>query len=117
MHVNSVQSRKGRKALCAELMCIKLQNVFLHPIVFIRDEVTGEWRRLHIEEPHELCTSPNIKKNEMGGVCGTYGRQERCIQGFGVGIQRGRVHLQNLGVDGRILKWVLRCVIPVVLGQ
>jgi hypothetical protein len=24
-----------------------------------------------------------IKNNEIGGVCGTYGRQERCIQGFG----------------------------------
>ena len=24
-----------------------------------------------------------IKKNEMGGVCGTYGGEERCIQGFG----------------------------------
>jgi len=25
----------------------------------------------------------NIKKNEMGGGCGTYGGEERCIQGFG----------------------------------
>jgi hypothetical protein len=24
-----------------------------------------------------------IKKNEMGGACGTYGRQERCVQAFG----------------------------------
>jgi hypothetical protein len=24
-----------------------------------------------------------MKKNEMGGACGTYGREERCIQGFG----------------------------------
>jgi len=24
-----------------------------------------------------------IKKSEMGGSCGTYGGQERCIQGFG----------------------------------
>jgi preprotein translocase subunit SecG len=23
-----------------------------------------------------------LKKNEIGGACGTYGRQERCIQGF-----------------------------------
>jgi len=23
------------------------------------------------------------KKKEMGGVCGTYGRQESCIEGFG----------------------------------
>jgi hypothetical protein len=24
-----------------------------------------------------------LKKNEMGGECGTYGRAKRCIQGFG----------------------------------
>jgi hypothetical protein len=25
-----------------------------------RDEVTGEWRKLHIEELHNLYSSPNI---------------------------------------------------------
>jgi hypothetical protein len=44
----------------------------------------------------------------MGGACGTYGRQERCVQGFGVGSLRVRIHLENLGVDGRILKWVFK---------
>jgi hypothetical protein len=24
-----------------------------------------------------------IKKNEMGGVCSTYGGEERCVQGLG----------------------------------
>jgi len=24
-----------------------------------------------------------MKKNEMGGSCGTYGRQERFVEGFG----------------------------------
>jgi hypothetical protein len=24
-----------------------------------------------------------IQKNEMGEACGRYGRQERCIEGFG----------------------------------
>jgi hypothetical protein len=25
-----------------------------------KDEVTGEWRKLHIEELNDLCFSPNI---------------------------------------------------------
>jgi hypothetical protein len=25
-----------------------------------RDEVTGEWRKLHSEELHKLCSTPNI---------------------------------------------------------
>jgi hypothetical protein len=38
-----------------------------------RDEVTGEWRRLHNEELYDLYSSPlggQIKKNEMGEACG-----------------------------------------------
>jgi hypothetical protein len=27
---------------------------------FVRDEVTGEWRKLHNEELHELFSSPSI---------------------------------------------------------
>jgi len=44
-----------------------------------RDEVTGEWRRLHNEELSDLYSSPNIcagvkiEKNEMGWACGAYG--------------------------------------------
>jgi len=42
-----------------------------------RDEVTGEWRRLHNEELNDLYSSLNagdkIEKNEMGWACGTYG--------------------------------------------
>jgi hypothetical protein len=30
-----------------------------------------------------------MKKNEMGGACSTYGKRERCIQGFG-GETRGK---------------------------
>ena len=30
------------------------------------------------------CTDDQANKNEMGWVCGAYGRQERCVQGFGV---------------------------------
>ena len=39
-----------------------------------RDEVTGEWRKLHNEELNDLYSSGDqIEKNEMGGACSTYG--------------------------------------------
>jgi len=43
-----------------------------------RDEVTGEWRRLHNEELNDLyctlyCAGDKIEKNEMGWTCGAYG--------------------------------------------
>jgi len=51
--------------------------------------VTEEWRKLHNDELNDLYCSPNIvrvikiEKNEMGGACSAYGREERRIQGFG----------------------------------
>ena len=40
-------------------------------------------------------------KNEMGGTCNTYGREERFMQGFGGGYLRERDHLEDPGLDGR----------------
>jgi hypothetical protein len=52
-----------------------------------RDEVTGEWRKLHNEEFHNLYSSPDIirqvKANEVGEACSTHGRGEKGVQGFG----------------------------------
>jgi hypothetical protein len=52
-----------------------------------RDEVTGEWRKLHSEELHYCFSSPDIirqvKANEVGGACGTHGRGEKSVQGVG----------------------------------
>ena len=55
-----------------------------------RDEVTGEWRKLHNEELSDMY-SPNtsiiwvskIEKNETCGAYSTYGGEERCIHDFG----------------------------------
>ena len=43
-----------------------------------RNEVKGEWRKLHNEELTDLYSSPSIvsdkiEKNEMGWACGAYG--------------------------------------------
>ena len=39
-----------------------------------KEEVTGEWRRLHNEELNNLyCANDKIEKNEMGWACGAYG--------------------------------------------
>jgi hypothetical protein len=44
-----------------------------------RNDVTGEWRRLHSKKLNDLYFSPNtirvIKKNAMGGTRSTYGER------------------------------------------
>ena len=73
-----------------------------------RDKVTGEWRKLHSEEINGLYCSSNVIggdqiKNEMGGACSTYGGEKRW------GNLMKRNHLEDPGVDGRILiRWIFR---------
>jgi hypothetical protein len=48
-----------------------------------RDEVTGEWRKLHNEKIKDMYSTnffsgDQIEKNETGGACSTYGGQVRC---------------------------------------
>jgi hypothetical protein len=43
----------------------------------------------------KYCTGNQIKENEMSWSCGTYGKQERCIQGF-VGRAEGKRPLGRL---------------------
>jgi hypothetical protein len=52
-----------------------------------RDEITGEWRRLHNEGLYALYFSihhsgDQVKKTEMGRACSTNGGEQRCVQGF-----------------------------------
>jgi len=54
-----------------------------------RDEVTGEWRKLHNEELNgfliltKYYSVDKIQKNEMGGICSAHGGEETCVQGLG----------------------------------
>ena len=48
-----------------------------------RDEVTGDWRKLHYEELNDTLSGDQIEKNEMGRACSANGEEERRIQDFG----------------------------------
>jgi hypothetical protein len=65
----------------------------------MRDEVTGEWRKLHSEEFHNLYLSPDIRQNKWRRMrCGqgmwhSWEREKR-LQGFG-GKPEGKRPLQR----------------------
>ena len=40
-------------------------------------------RRIFGPKMDEVISGDKIEQNEMGGACGTYGGEERRIQGFG----------------------------------
>jgi len=79
-----------------------------------RDEVTGEWRKLHNEELYDLYCSPNIvqvmklRRLRWAGHVAGMGRGE-VHTGFWWGNLRERDHLEDPCVDGRIiLRWIFR---------
>jgi hypothetical protein len=53
-----------------------------------REEVTGDWRKLHNEDLHDLYCSQNITRlmtvdDVMGGACGTCRRDEKYAKDCG----------------------------------
>ena len=79
-----------------------------------RDDVTGEWRRLHNEELNDLYSSSNnvrvIKSRIMrwAGHVAPMGEERGCI-GSCWGNRREGDHWGDLGVDGwMILGWISR---------
>jgi hypothetical protein len=79
-----------------------------------RDEVTGEWRRLHNEELNDLCTLPNIVRSvnsrriRWAEHVARMGRGE-VRTAYWRGKLKNRSHLEDLELNGRvILKWILK---------
>jgi hypothetical protein len=79
-----------------------------------RDEVTGEWRRLHNEELNDVYSSPDImrviksRRMRWAGHVARIGKRE-VHTGFWWGDLREGDHLGDPGVDGAIiLKWILK---------
>ena len=79
-----------------------------------RDEVTGEWRRLHNEELNYLDSSPNIvrliksRRMRWAEHVARMGEERVCIGSWWRN-RRERDHWGDLGVDGwLILGWISR---------
>jgi hypothetical protein len=70
-----------------------------------RDEVTGDWRRLLNEYLHDIYSSPRSMRMRWAGHMACAG--ESYVQGFGGGNLREREHLDELGVDGRMI-WIFK---------
>ena len=75
-----------------------------------RDEVRGEWRKLHKEELNDLYSSPNIVQvNKSMGWAGHVAciGENRGVYRVYVGKPEEKRRLVIPGVDGRI---ILRCI-------
>jgi hypothetical protein len=72
-----------------------------------RDEVTGEWRKLHNRELHNLHSSPDIIREIKSRRMRWAGHMARIGEGRNVyrilvGKQKEKDHLKDQGVDGRM---------------
>jgi hypothetical protein len=64
-----------------------------------RDELTGSWRKLHIEGPI-ICTLHQVNEDDMGSTCSMRGEMT-CIT-FLFESLKGRGHLKDVGTHGWI---------------
>jgi hypothetical protein len=73
-----------------------------------RDGVTGDWRKLHNEELHNLYSSPNIMRMiKMGRACSTNGETRNAYRIL-VRKPEGKRPLGRARRSGlTILKWIL----------
>jgi hypothetical protein len=74
-----------------------------------RDEVTGDWRKLHNGELHNLYSTPGIirqiKSREIRWA-GHVARMEETCTWFWWESPKGKGHLKDQGVDGTMeTKW------------
>jgi hypothetical protein len=88
-----------------------------------RDEVTGEWRKLHNEELHNLYSSPDIikqvksKRMKWAGHVARMGEERKCTR-FWWESPKERDHLEDQGVGGKMgSEWILgRLALGVSIG-
>jgi hypothetical protein len=61
-----------------------LKNRVLRKVFgFKRDEITGEWRRIHDEELHtKYCSGDQVKKGKIGGDRNTCGERKGAYRDF-----------------------------------
>ena len=80
-----------------------------------RDEITGEWRKLHKEELNDLNSSHKIvqviksRRMRWAGHVARRGGRVEVYTGFWWGNLKERHHLEDPGLDGRIiLRWIFK---------